>query len=378
MHMTAVNSFTPKQLSAAQYVLALHQPEDRVAVLVRNRARAQTIQRILLAEDIASPRFQDWLKEQNNAGADVFLGMNPLRANSFARTKESVREIRHVYLDLDEDAPASLRAIRTDGNTPVPTFVLDTSPEKNQVVWRVDGLDREQAESLLRSLANQFQADTAATDIARVLRVPGFTNHKYNAAFVVRAIQQSDAIYHRPADCPPDIAANPKRIGPTPSVPSLVATTQSKSSSGSPTTGPTTKQTRFTMRNIQSKKLRRILIDTTNAMLPKHRRISISVRNFDLTKPSLRKLKIRVSTEGKTSVFDPMVVWNQNRYRRNGYGDESTRQEINVSQIRTMWFCIRKRLSVHRPLSGRCTGPEQKGQTYSDNRKHRAVHPSPS
>lgn len=194
--MTAVNSFTPKQLSAAQYVLALHQPEDRVAVLVRNRARAQTIQRILLAEDIANLRFQDWLKEQNNAGADVFLGMNPLRANSFARTKESVREIRHVYLDLDEDAPASLRAIRTDGNTPVPTFVLDTSPEKNQVVWRVDGLDREQAESLLRSLANQFQADIAATDIARVLRMPGFTNHKYNAAFVVRAIQQSDAIYH--------------------------------------------------------------------------------------------------------------------------------------------------------------------------------------
>ena len=176
--------------------MALHQPEDRVAVLVRNRARAQTIQRILLAEDIANPRFQDWLKEQNNAGADIFLGMNPLRANSFARTKESVREIRHVYLDLDEDAPASLRAIRTDGNTPVPTFVLDTSPEKNQVVWRVDGLDREQAESLLRSLANQFQGDIAATDIARVLRMPGFTNRKYNEAFVVRAIQQSDAIYH--------------------------------------------------------------------------------------------------------------------------------------------------------------------------------------
>jgi len=75
--MTPVTSFQPRQLSAAQYVLALHQPEDRVAVLVRNRARAQTIQRILLAEDIASPHFQDWLKEQNNAGADIFLGMNP-------------------------------------------------------------------------------------------------------------------------------------------------------------------------------------------------------------------------------------------------------------------------------------------------------------
>src|SRR6267378_3310377 len=107
------------------------------------------------------------LKEQNDAGADIFLGMNPLRACSFARTKESIREIRHVYLDLDEDAAASLRAIRTDGNTPVPNFVLDTSPEKNQVIWRVDGLDREQAESLLRSLATQFCGDTAATDISR-------------------------------------------------------------------------------------------------------------------------------------------------------------------------------------------------------------------
>ena len=194
--MTDLNSFTPRELSAAQYVMALHQPEDRVAVLVRNRARAQTIQRILLAEDIASPRFQDWLKDQNEAGADIFLGMNPLRANSFARTKESVREIRHVYLDLDEDAPASLRAIRTDGNTPIPNFVLDTSPEKNQVVWRVEGLDKEQAESLLRSLATQFCGDIAATDISRVLRMPGFANRKYNEAFFVRAAQEAEAIYH--------------------------------------------------------------------------------------------------------------------------------------------------------------------------------------
>jgi len=129
-------------------------------------------------------------------GADVFLGMNPLRANSFARTKESVREIRHIYLDLDEDAPASLRAMRSDGNTPVPNFLLDTSPEKNQVVWRVDGLDREQAESLLRALATQFHGDTAATDISRVLRMPGFANRKYNEVFLVRAIQETDAIYH--------------------------------------------------------------------------------------------------------------------------------------------------------------------------------------
>jgi hypothetical protein len=196
MHMTGINSSTPIHLSAAQYVLALHRPEDRVAILVRNPSRAQTTQRILHAEDIASRHFQGWLKDQNDAGADIFLGMNPLRANSFARTKESVREIRHLYLDLDEDAPASLRALRTDGNTPIPNFVLDTSPGKNQVVWRVEGFDREQAESLLRSLANQFRGDMAATDISRVLRLPGFINRKYNEAFLVRAIQEADTVYH--------------------------------------------------------------------------------------------------------------------------------------------------------------------------------------
>jgi RepB DNA-primase from phage plasmid len=130
--MTKPNSFTRRSLAAAEYVLALHQPDDRVAVVVRNRFREQTIQRITRAEDVAHPSFQDWLKEQNHRGADIFVGMNPLRANSFARTKESVREIRHVYLDLDEDAQASLRAIRTDGSTPMPNFVLDTSPTKTK------------------------------------------------------------------------------------------------------------------------------------------------------------------------------------------------------------------------------------------------------
>jgi RepB DNA-primase from phage plasmid len=194
--MIETNSFKSRQLSAAQYVLALHEPDDRLAVLVRNRARSQTMQRILSAEEISAPPFQDWLRKENDGGADIFLGMNPLRANSFARTKESIREIRHVYLDLDENAAASLRAIRADGSTPVPNFVLDTSPDKNQVVWRVAGLDREQAESLLRSLATHFNGDIAATDISRVLRMPGFANRKYNDRFLVRALQESDVVYH--------------------------------------------------------------------------------------------------------------------------------------------------------------------------------------
>jgi len=122
--------------------------------------------------------------------------MNPVREGSRNRTKEQIREIRHTYLDLDEEAGASLQAIRTSGDVPLPNFVLDTSPGKHQVVWRVEGLATSQAETLLRALASQYGGDPAATDISRLLRLPGFTNRKYNEAFVVRVHHETDHIYH--------------------------------------------------------------------------------------------------------------------------------------------------------------------------------------
>src|SRR5712692_8286983 len=142
--MSCADAFTARFLSAPEYVLALHEPQDHVAILVRNRSREQTMQRILPAETVANCQFQAWLSEQNLAGADIFIGMNPMKEGIPNRTKENVREIRHVYLDLDEDAGASLQAVRTSGDAPSPNFVLDTSPGKHHVVWRVEGLDQEQ------------------------------------------------------------------------------------------------------------------------------------------------------------------------------------------------------------------------------------------
>ena len=194
--MSGPSSFTPRFLTAPEYVFALHEPSDQVAVLVRNRTQQQTMQRILAAEAIASAPFQAWLEEQNRSGADIFIGMNPVRGGARSRTKEHIREVRHAYLDLDEDAGASLQAIRTTGNVPAPNFVLDTSPGKHQVVWRVEGLDNHEAESLLRALASQYGGDPAATDISRLLRLPGFVNRKYNQAFVVRVHHETDMIYH--------------------------------------------------------------------------------------------------------------------------------------------------------------------------------------
>jgi RepB DNA-primase N-terminal domain len=60
----------------------------------------------------------------------------------------------------------------------------------------VQGLDLEQAESMLRAMADQLGGDPAATDSTRVLRLPGFANKKYDEEFVVQAHHQSNEIYH--------------------------------------------------------------------------------------------------------------------------------------------------------------------------------------
>jgi hypothetical protein len=194
--MNGALSFAPRYLSAPEYVFALHQPNDHAAILVRNRSRKQTVQRILSAEVIASEPFQNWLQQQNQSGADIFIGMNPVKEGSRSRTKERIREVRHAYLDLDEEAGASLQTIRNSGDVPPPNFVLDTSPGKHQVVWRVEGLDTVHAEALLCALASQYGGDPAATDISRLLRLPGFANRKYKEAFVVRVHHETDTRHH--------------------------------------------------------------------------------------------------------------------------------------------------------------------------------------
>ena len=192
-------AFTPRSLTASEYVRELFEPTDNAAILVRNRGTGKTVQRITKAETIASPEFQAWLAARSAAGSDVYVGMNPIKEGAYSRTKENIKNIRHVYLDLDKKGNEALESIRNSTEVPPPNFVLDTSPGKHQVVWKVSGFSQDEAESLLHNLANQFAGDLAATDSTRVLRLPGFANRKLPEEFIVQARQESDAI-HTPRD----------------------------------------------------------------------------------------------------------------------------------------------------------------------------------
>jgi hypothetical protein len=170
-----------KPVTSWDFIKENYRPDDRVAIVIRNRARNYTLQRLLIATEAASPRFQRYLRYENAQGADVYISMNALKPEARGRTKADIGAIRHLYLDLDQDGDARLKQVLASDLVPKPNYALDTSPGKHQVIWKVEGFTVEQAEPMLRSMAREFGGDPAATDAARVLRLPGFHNKKFAA-----------------------------------------------------------------------------------------------------------------------------------------------------------------------------------------------------
>lgn len=190
------NPADPYALTAEQYIKANYEPTDRLALVVLNRQRAETIQRIATAEAIAA-RFQGWLRHKNAQGSDIYISQNALNEDADGRTKADIKTIRHVYLDLDRDGDQALAKIKASPNVPNPNFVINTSPGKYQVIWKVQGMKQAESESLMRAMVREFGGDTAATDSTRVLRLPGFFNKKYENGHRIEAWQHSSQTYQQ-------------------------------------------------------------------------------------------------------------------------------------------------------------------------------------
>ena len=184
---------------AQRFIRENFEGEDWLAVVVRNRGNGETIQRISTAQRISTYEFQAWLRHKNANGSDVYLSLNTLKQHSHGRTKRDLKEIRHFYLDLDENGQRNLAAIYESAAIPPPNYVLQTSPGKYQVIWRVEKVSPNDAEDLLRRLAQTFGGDPAATDATRVFRLPGFSNKKYadNVPVKLAPGARAEPVYHR-------------------------------------------------------------------------------------------------------------------------------------------------------------------------------------
>ena len=132
---------------------------ETIAILLRRPSPAPIVQRVVTLERAVQPRYLGWLAHENAAGANVYIAANPLVSGSRKRTKESVAEVRHLYLDLDTDGDAKLTALKCSDAVPIPRAIVVTSPGKYQILWRVEGLPFEQQEATLKMLAIAFGGD---------------------------------------------------------------------------------------------------------------------------------------------------------------------------------------------------------------------------
>ena len=187
-----------RSVGAVEYIELNYQPSDRLAIVVRNRLTGETTQRLASAEKIAGPDFQAWLRHKNARGADIYISQNPVRPDARTRSKIDVDKIRHVYLDLDKNGEDALAEIGSSSLVPDPSFVINTSPQKYQVIWKVADMAPNEAEALQKAMVNKFGGDPAATDSSRVLRLPGFQNKKYQRDYLVEAFAGSNQTYALP------------------------------------------------------------------------------------------------------------------------------------------------------------------------------------
>jgi hypothetical protein len=164
---------------ATNYLRDNFAPDDRLAVVLIHKRTGAVLQRLATAERIAAADFQSWLRLKNAGQNEVYISMNALHADARGRTKADIDVIRHLYLDFDERGTEAVENLLKRPDLPQPNYLLNSSPDKWQVVWKVEGFAKDQAENLQRGLAREAGADPAATDCSRVMRLPGFYNHKY-------------------------------------------------------------------------------------------------------------------------------------------------------------------------------------------------------
>jgi hypothetical protein len=62
-----------QSLTASEYILALFEPSDNIAVLLRDPEHHQILQHIATTESVADPDYQSWLAERNPPVAMSFL-----------------------------------------------------------------------------------------------------------------------------------------------------------------------------------------------------------------------------------------------------------------------------------------------------------------
>lgn len=109
------------------------------------------------------------LEQLNRQGAGIFVTVN--ETDGKGRKRENIQRVRAVFADFD-GTPLPNKLPRQ------PHLVVQSSPGRWHVYWRIDGLPLDQFAPVQTALANGLGSDPSVCDLSRVMRLPGFLHQK--------------------------------------------------------------------------------------------------------------------------------------------------------------------------------------------------------
>lgn len=157
--------------------------------------RAETIDNFMTLENALDQQTVTRLAARQDEGWNVYVSMNAFTNGLSSRKEKDVAAIRSVYVEFDENTQAGLDRIDADieaGIVPQNDFLIISSVGKAYVEWRVKDFTVPQQKALNKALQERYGSDPQSVDAARVLRLPGTRNLKYEPNPIVVINNEGD------------------------------------------------------------------------------------------------------------------------------------------------------------------------------------------
>jgi RepB DNA-primase from phage plasmid len=177
------------------------------------RVRKRIDNNFMTLEEALKPFTIELIAKKQDEGWNSYVAMNAFTPGSERRREKDIAAIRTVYVEFDENTQAGLDKIDADidaGLIPPNDFLLRSSVDKAYVIWRVTGFDVRSQKALNKALQLRYGSDPQSVDAARVLRLPGTRNLKYDPSPVVEICNEcSHEERNTPGDFKIEFAVKP-------------------------------------------------------------------------------------------------------------------------------------------------------------------------
>lgn len=132
----------------------------------QGRAETAVLTLPIKEEDLAP-----FISANENKGQSIFFVVN-----EGGQRGEDITNVRALFVDYDGDDLAGFE--KRLALLPVPHIVVESSPGRRHVYWLVKGIALSDFRPLQRALIERLGTDKSIIDLPRIMRLPGFLNHK--------------------------------------------------------------------------------------------------------------------------------------------------------------------------------------------------------